>query len=312
LDTEQKSNVVLTPGTSEWAEVSWYVSDADQQDLHSTGCQLNLRMYDVTGIDLSYQSPQLVQQYTCELAKHQQYVAIPASDRDYIMEIGYVTAGDWVTLARSEIVRIFSPISTENAVDLPQTHDAQDYSNVVFTSRTPKWAYVSWQLSDTDKQALQKAGSQLALRLYDVTGLDLSYQSPQLVQQYACELAINEQYIVIGKSDRDYITEIGYIIDGDRWVKLAQSAIVRVFSRPEGDFWFIADAELIIHGATDPGATVNIAGNPVKLKSDGTFHLRIPFSENFIDYLMTAVAANGEETKTIHKKFSQDTPKTEG
>ncbi|MFN6567483.1 DUF4912 domain-containing protein [Dendronalium sp. ChiSLP03b] len=318
LDAQDQSSVVLTPGTFEWAEVSWHVSEPDQQVLQNADSQLNLRMYDVTGLDLSYQSPQLVQQYTCEAAIHKQYVAIPTSDRDYITEIGYVTDGSWVTLAHSAIVRVFSPIPTDNAVDLLQTHsqiallDAQDQSNVVFTPRTPKWAYVSWQISDIDKQALQKAGSQLALRLYDVTGLDLSYQSPQLVQQYACELAIHDQYIAISKSDRDYITEIGYVTDGDRWVKLAQSTIVRLFSRPSGDFWFVADAELIIHGATEPGATVNIAGNPVTLKSDGTFHLRIPFSDDFIDYLMTAVAANGEETKTIHKKFSQDIPETEG
>jgi phosphate transport system substrate-binding protein len=69
----------------------------------------------------------------------------------------------------------------------------------------------------------------------------------------------------------------------------------------------VADAELIIHGATEPGATVNIAGKPITLKSDGTFHLRVPFSEELIDYLITVSAANGKQTTSLHKQFSQET-----
>ncbi|MBH8561413.1 DUF4912 domain-containing protein [Nostoc sp. CENA67] len=304
---DEHSSVVLTPKTSLWADVSWQISATDKQTLQASGSQLALRLYDVTGLDLSYQTPQLLQQYTCEAATHQPYVAIPQSDRDYIAEIGYVTDGDhWVTIARSAIVRVFSPPHTDDTVanELPAE---DEHSSVVLTPRTPLWAEVSWQISETDKQALHGAGSPLALRLYDVTDLDLSYQTPQLLQQYTCEEATHQRFVAIPKSDRDYIIELGYVTDGDHWVKLARSAIVRVFSPPDGDFWFLADAELIIHGATQPGATVTIAGNPLTLKSDGSFHFRIPFSDNLIDYLITAVAANSEQTKTIHKKFSQET-----
>ncbi|BAZ49170.1 hypothetical protein NIES4103_17810 [Nostoc sp. NIES-4103] len=306
LPEDEHSSIVLTPKTPQWADVSWQISATDKQALQASGSQLELRLYDVTGLDLSYQTPQLLQQYTCEAATHQPYVAIPQSDRDYIAEIGYVTDGDnWVTIARSAIVHVFSPPHTDDTV----THElpAEDeHSSVVLTPRTPLWAEVLWQISEADKQALHSAGSSLALQLYDVTGLDLSYQIPQLLQQYTCEEATHQRFVAIPKSDRDYIIELGYVTDGDNWVKLARSAIVRVFS-PPGDFWFLADAELIIHGSTQPGATVTIAGNPVTLKSDGSFHLRIPFSDNLIDYLITAVAANGEQTKTIHKKFSQET-----
>ncbi|QSJ18828.1 DUF4912 domain-containing protein [Nostoc sp. UHCC 0702] len=306
LPEDEHSTIVLTPKTPLWADVSWQISATDKQALQASGSQLELRLYDVTGLDLSYQTPQLLQQYNCEQATHQPYVAIPQSDRDYIAEIGYVTGDNWVKIARSAIVRVFSVTDT-NDTGLHQLLPENEHTSVVLTPRTPLWADVSWQISATDKQALHAAASPLALRLYDVTGLDLSYQTPQLLQQYVCEEATHQRFVAIPKSDRDYITELGYVTDGDNWVKLARSAIVRVFSPPDGDFWFLADAELIIHGATQPGATVTIAGNPVTLKSDGTFHLRIPLRDNFIDYLITAAAANGEQTKTIHKKFSQET-----
>ncbi|ARV60800.1 hypothetical protein BZZ01_21220 [Nostocales cyanobacterium HT-58-2] len=78
-------------------------------------------------------------------------------------------------------------------------------------------------------------------------------------------------------------------------------------NEPEQNFWFVADAELIIHGATKPGATVTIGDRPIKLEPDGTFQLRIPFTQSLIDYVMTAVDADGEHTRTIHKKFISET-----
>lgn len=181
-------------------------------------------------------------------------------------------------------------------------------SSIVLVPRTLKWAYAVWSVTDAQKQALRlRGGSQFALRLYDVTDVDLSYQNPQLVQQYECEETIGDRYVAIPKGDRNYIAEIGYLTNGKRWLSLARSPIVRVLTRPDQDFYFITDAELIIHGATEPGSTVSISGSQVKIQPDGTFHLRLPFKESLIDHIMTATTASGQ-AKTIRIKFSQDTP----
>ncbi|AFY41161.1 DUF4912 domain-containing protein [Nostoc sp. PCC 7107] len=311
---DETSTVTLTPSTHQLADISWHISDTSKQMLQNAGIfQLALRLYDVTNIDMSYQQPQFVQQYEFDFATSASSVGIPIADHDYIAEIGYLIVGDrWVSIARSPIVRVFSPLYTEDE-HLPTLDQSSpspaDNSSITLTPRTPKWAYASWELSDTRKQMLQNAGIlQLALRLYDPTDIDMSYQQPQLIQQYECEEITHDRYVAIPTSDRDYMIELGYATEGDAWVTIARSTAVRIFSRPQRDFWFVADAELIIHGATEPNATVNIAGNPIALKPDGTFHLRVPFSENLIDYLMTAVAADGEKSKTIHKKFSQEVP----
>jgi phosphate transport system substrate-binding protein len=197
--------------------------------------------------------------------------------------------------------------ATETGVATNGNKDVK--SHIILTPRTPKWAYACWEVPEYHKEALrQQGGSQLMLRLYDVTNVDLSYQSPKQIQQYECEETIHDRYVAIPTSDRDYMAEIGYVTNNNRWLLLARSSIARVSSRPEQDFWFMADAELIIHGAAEPGSIVSIGGHAIKLKPDGTFHLRIPFRDELINCAMTAVTGNGEHTKTIQMQFFQGTP----
>jgi len=193
--------------------------------------------------------------------------------------------------------------------------NADENTRIIFTPRTPKWAYVSWYISDSDKlkqainhqKILQNQGFMtLAVRLYDVTNLDLSYQLPELVQQYECETAIHDCYIPIPKGERDYMTEIGYLINDHQWLCLARSGTVHVFSGPSTDFWFVVDTELVIYGATKQDAIVTIDGQNVKLNADGTFKVSLPFVDNLVDYQMTATSANEENTKTIYQKFFQE------
>ena len=73
-------------------------------------------------------------------------------------------------------------------------------------------------------------------------------------------------------------------------------------------FWLIADAELIVYGATEPDATVTIGGRPIKLNPDGTFRFQMSFQDGLIDYPIMAVAADGEQTRAIHMKFNRETP----
>jgi hypothetical protein len=73
-------------------------------------------------------------------------------------------------------------------------------------------------------------------------------------------------------------------------------------------FWLVADAELIVYGATEPDATVTIGGQPIKLNPDGTFRFQMSFQDGMIDYPIMAVAADGEQTRSVHMKFERQTP----
>jgi phosphate transport system substrate-binding protein len=185
--------------------------------------------------------------------------------------------------------------------------NATGNTRIIFTPRTPKWAYLSWYISEDHQQALHNQGfTMLAIRVYDVTNLDLSYQRPQFDAQYECETAINDRYVPISKGERDYMTEIGYVNRDNQWLCLARSGTVRIFSRPSTDFWVIVDTELVLHGATEAGANVTIDGQKVKVNPDGTFKLTVPFVDNSVDYHIMATSANREYRKTIDQKFFQE------
>jgi len=64
-------------------------------------------------------------------------------------------------------------------------------------------------------------------------------------------------------------------------------------------FWFQLDAELIVYGATEPNARVTLQGEPVKLRSDGTFTMRFSLPDSRQIIPAVATSADGIEERTI-------------
>jgi hypothetical protein len=78
------------------------------------------------------------------------------------------------------------------------------------------------------KDLRRQGGQQLALRLYDVTDIDLNSQGAHSVQEYLCDELAREWYLPIPVSDRDYVINIGYRCADGRWLVLARSPLVRI------------------------------------------------------------------------------------
>jgi hypothetical protein len=60
-------------------------------------------------------------------------------------------------------------------------------------------------------------------------------------------------------------------------------------------FWFNLNAELVIYGATEPGAQVTIAGRSIPLRPDGSFSCRFALPDGYYHLVVSALAANGKE-----------------
>ena len=73
-------------------------------------------------------------------------------------------------------------------------------------------------------------------------------------------------------------------------------------------FWLIADAELIVYGATDPSARLTIGGEEVPLSPEGTFRIQVPFRDGQQLYPIEAVAADGVQKRNITLEFQRTTP----
>jgi hypothetical protein len=62
---------------------------------------------------------------------------------------------------------------------------------------------------------------------------------------------------------------------------------------------FEVDAEMIIYGVTNPDTHVSLRGEPVRIRPDGTFTVRMSLPNQRQVIPVVASAANGAEQRTI-------------
>lgn len=301
-----ESRIVLMPRDPQWAYCYWDISNEHKEELRRQGGQqLALRIYDTTDISLNSQAPHNVQEYLCDEMAREWYVPIPVSDRDYIVDIGYRCAdGRWLILARSASVRI-PPVYPsdwieDNFITVDWEQELKD--KTVFTLIPP-----------SKKQEMAAATSK-ANTIYDqIFGMAESIEAMRIAgslfgsMQQTPEQAVSSYIFPSGVGMWALPTASGINMSGVGMNMSGAGFASAPPARPR-KFWLVADAELIVYGATEPDATVTIGGRPIKLNPDGTFRFQMSFQDGVIDYPIVAVAADGEQTRSVHMNFERQTP----
>lgn len=303
-----ESRIVLMPRDPQWAYAYWDIPMEHKEDLRRQGgARLALRFYDVTDIDISYQAPHSLQQYECDEMARDWYLPIPVSDRDYVAEIGYLcNDGRWLALARSLPVHIPPVYPSDWIEDHFITVDWQSdlRGKTLMTLKHP-----SQKLIDngnpiydnifalTESAEAQRVAGSLFGSMQHVAG---SMAPERAVSSYVFPSGAG-LWAVPGAIPGMVPNMSGLTMSGVGFSASAPPI------RPR-KFWLIADAELIVYGATEPDATVTIGGKPIKLNPDGTFRFQMSFQDGNIDYPIMAVAADGEQTRSIHMTFDRATP----
>jgi len=77
--------------------------------------------------------------------------------------------------------------------------------------------------------------------------------------------------------------------------------------QPQQGFWFAVNAEVIIYGATEPDARVTVDGQPVKLRSDGTFSFHHTFPDGKYRLPVVAVSGKGDDQRAVELQFERKT-----
>jgi hypothetical protein len=296
-----ESRIVLMPRDPQWAYTYWDVPNNHKEELRRQGGQqIALRLYDVTDINLEYQAPHNVQEYLCDELAREWYLPIPVSDRDYVIDIGYrCFDGRWLVLARSAPVRV-PPVYPSDwiedifvSVNWEENLQGQAVYQLVPPSKKQTAVVGSNEIYDQifdmtkSAEAMRVAGSLFGSMQQVPEQAVSSYIFPSGVGMWALPTASGINMSGVGMSG------IGF----------ASAPPVR-----PRKFWLVADAELIVYGATEPDATVTIGGRPIKLNPDGTFRFQMSFQDGLIDYPIMAVAADGEQTRSIQMKFNRETP----
>jgi hypothetical protein len=302
------------PRDPQWAYTYWDIPNEHKEDLRRQGGQqLALRIYDVTDINLEYQSPHSIQEYPCDELAREWYLPMPVSDRDYVVDIGYrCPDGRWLILARSAPVRV-PPVYPSDwiedqfiTVSWEEDLRAKTFVELVPPSKKSYGVAAGGSTGTTDA-----AGNPI----YDqIFGMAQSAEAQRVAgslygsmqQAPVHEQAISSYVFPSGVGMWAVPTMSGLTMSGVGMSGVGFSASMPPI-RPR-QFWLVADAELIVYGATEPDANVTIGGRPIKLNPDGTFRFQMSFQDGLIDYPIMAVAADGEQTRSIHMKFNRETP----
>lgn len=303
-----ESRVVLLPRDPQWSYAYWDIPGDQKEELRRQGGQqLALRLYDVTDIALDHQSPHSIQEYPCDELAREWYLPIPVSDRDYVVDIGYRCAdGRWLVLARSTPVHIPPVFPSDWIEDHFITIDwEEDLRGKTFMQLVPPSKKVAATAGNpiydqifgmAEGAEAQRVAGSLFGSMQHVPG---SMAPSQAISSYVFPSGVG-MWAVPTMSGIN-MSGVGMTMSGAGFSASAPPI------RPR-KFWLVADAELIVYGATEPDATVTIGGRPIKLNPDGTFRFQMSFQDGVIDYPIVAVASDGEQTRSIHMTFNRETP----
>ncbi len=314
-----ESRIVLMPRDPQWGYAYWDAPNEQKEELRRQGGQrLALRLYDVTDGELTHQSAHSLQQYDCDEMARDWYVPIPVSDRDYIAEIGYLTShGQWLLLARSNPVRIPPVYPSEwledHFISVGWDDDLRGSTLLELLSPTQRTATPGSPFYDEpivgmakSAEALRVAGS-LFGSMQHVTGSGQQMPS-QAISSYVFPSGVGMGAVpgAFGVPGFPGVPTVsGLTMSGVGMSGIGLGASMPLRAR---NFWLVADAELIVYGATEPDAIVTIDGRPIQLERDGTFRFHLSFQDGVINFPIIAVAADGEQTRSVYMTFKRETP----
>jgi len=289
---ESETRVVFLPRDPQWAYVFWEISDRDRQQAQQAGAsQLCLRVADVTGLSGGDSHPHTLQEVAVNSHATEWYLPVPLSDRDYRVELGYRKAGGgWISLATSAVARVPALHPSEQIYDqfVPFSLDATPLQGV----QAPQAG------SSTDS----RSDNSLHERLYQAATLPAT----RWRHQGRGSEAFHED--ALGGSAALGVAAGGQSSGVGVWASGRNESGAGAMTSRQRAFWLVADAELIVYGATDPSARLSIGDEDVPLSSDGTFRVQVPFRDGQQIYPIKAVAADGDQKRNITLEFERRTP----
>ncbi len=309
------SRLVLMARDPQWAYAYWDVPDEMRQPLRDQGGkQFALRLYDVTDMPLNQQQPHSVQQYEIDELTMNWYLPLPVSDREYTAELGYLASGGrWLSLVRSNTVRV-APIYPS---------DWEDDQMVTIGWEETLFGRQFGQLKSPQPIAAEAMHEAMYQRSRPVTAPiagslfgGMSGVGYETMSSFGLPTTSGQSMSGIGRGEG--FNAAGFNAAGRNMSGLNMSGLnmsglnmsgAGLFNAPrQRQFWLVADAELIIYGATEPTASLTIGGEPIQLTADGTFRLQMSFQDGQLRFPIMAVAADGEQMRQVEIRTERQTP----
>lgn len=274
---EVTTHVVFLPRDPQWAYCFWSIAAADRKKAQRAGAtQLCIRLADVTGLAAEQSHPHTLQELVVDANASEWFVPVPLDGRDYRVELGYrLRSGGWYSLAFSAVAQVPGVEPSERIAD----------------------AFVPFSL---------EAGPTAVAEAVVAPVMGAGVQHEQHYQR--ATLPTRSRRVgseVLHEYDLD---SPGPLNDSGTGVWASGRSESGTGAVRERSFWLVADAELIVYGATDPAASLFIGDQQVQLEQDGSFRIHVPFRDGEQLYPVRAIAADGEQERSISMEFERRTP----
>ena len=275
----------------QWGFANWQLSEADRRALEQSGAPaLSLRIADVTGLFGDDAKPHAQQEVSVDRHASQWGMALPLADRDYRVDLGYHSPSGWVLLARSAVATI------------PGLGDGLSVPPPFAAFAQPGSAVGPWQASVNPggNGSGEAPGDRLHEQLYQTATMRLRTLGRG-------SETFHELDLLEGAADR---ASHGGLSDSGPglWASGRNESGLGGVRPRQRSFWLVADAELIVYGATEPSATLKIGEEVVPLSADGTFRVQVPFRDGQQLYPIEATAIDGDQKRNIVLRFERTTP----
>lgn len=280
------TQLVFLPRDHQWAYCFWTISASDKARAQAAAAgSLCLRLADVTGLANLEAKPHALREVIVAADAHEWFMPVPLADRDYRVELGYrLNGGGWLSLAFSAVARMPADVVAKGIAQ-----QFEPFSLDLGVVSTPA----------NSAELPSSSGGVLHEQLYQQAtgGMRLKSRGSEAFHEFDLELSEG------ATATSGNLNDSGAGV----WASGRNESGAGGVARPRS-FWLVADAELIVYGATDPSATLTIGDQVVPLKSDGTFRLHVPFKDGQQLYPIFAVAADGEQKRSISLEFTRETP----
>jgi hypothetical protein len=229
----------------------------------------------VTGLGADQSHPHALQELVVDNHASEWFLPVPVDGRDYRVELGFrLRHGGWYSLAFSAVAHVPALEPSQRVAD----------------------AFVPFSLDQplpSGAPEVSFGGGVAHEQIYQIATAAAATRSRRVGSEILHE---------VDASQRGLLNDSGAGV----WASgrnESGSGLVR-----QRSFWLVADAELIVYGATDPGASLFIGDQQVPLSSDGTFRVHVPFRDGEQLYPIRAIAADGEQERSIRLEFERRTP----
>ncbi|KEF42771.1 MAG: Rho termination protein [Cyanobium sp. CACIAM 14] len=284
---QERTWVAFLPRDPQWAQVRWSIAPEERSRALAEGAtQLCVRLADVTGLDGGSTHPHTLQEVVVDSHASEWFLPVPLSGRDYRVELGFRKSGSggWISLG-------FSATAHVPAVDS--------------LSVIPPDPFAAFSLPE-ETAGMPAPPTDLGLRT------DLHERLYQRATSQWRRLGRgSEAFHEIDSAAGLHGGAAAWESGAGPWASGRSASGIGGVAPRQRSFWLVADAELIVYGATDPAARLSIGGEEVPLSADGTFRVQVPFRDGQQLYPIEAVAADGEQKRSITMEFQRSTPQAD-